>query len=145
MINLDFNQSAVQRGSIRKIEVGDKVFHEKFGGGKVTRIEGNKLTIHFKRVGERKVIDTFVQRGHELTLMPYKDYLQTPEWQEKRRRKLDEVRNACQVCASNKHLHVHHRTYANRGHEELIDLLVLCGDCHKLFHEQGRLAMGGYA
>ena len=39
---------------------GDLVFHQKFGGGKVTAVEGNKLTVAFEHAGEKKVIDTFV-------------------------------------------------------------------------------------
>ena len=40
---------------------GDRVFHQKFGYGRVTRIEGNKLTVAFETAGEKKVIDSFVQ------------------------------------------------------------------------------------
>jgi ATP-dependent DNA helicase UvrD/PcrA len=42
---------------------GDRVFHQKFGYGKVTAIEGNKLTVAFDKAGEKKVIDSFVERG----------------------------------------------------------------------------------
>ncbi len=44
-------------------EVGARIFHEKFGYGEVTRVEGNKLTIDFEKAGEKKVIDSFVVRG----------------------------------------------------------------------------------
>jgi DNA helicase-2/ATP-dependent DNA helicase PcrA len=40
---------------------GDRVFHQKFGQGKVTAVEGNKLTVAFDHAGEKKVIDTFIQ------------------------------------------------------------------------------------
>jgi DNA helicase-2/ATP-dependent DNA helicase PcrA len=36
------------------------VFHQKFGPGTVTFVEGNKLTVAFDKAGEKKVIDTFV-------------------------------------------------------------------------------------
>ena len=36
---------------------GDRVFHQKF------RKVGNKLTVNFDKAGEKKVIDTFVERG----------------------------------------------------------------------------------
>jgi DNA helicase II / ATP-dependent DNA helicase PcrA len=39
---------------------GDRVFHQKFGYGKVTAVEGNKLTVAFDKAGEKRVIDTFV-------------------------------------------------------------------------------------
>jgi DNA helicase-2/ATP-dependent DNA helicase PcrA len=42
---------------------GDRVFHQKFGYGKVTFVEGNKLTVDFDKAGEKRVIDQFVQRA----------------------------------------------------------------------------------
>ncbi|MBV9694107.1 MAG: ATP-binding domain-containing protein, partial [Alphaproteobacteria bacterium] len=41
---------------------GDRVFHQKFGYGRVTQVEGNKLIVDFDKAGEKKVIDTFVAR-----------------------------------------------------------------------------------
>jgi DNA helicase-2/ATP-dependent DNA helicase PcrA len=40
---------------------GDRVFHDKFGYGRVTLVEGNKLTVAFEHSGEKKVIDSFVK------------------------------------------------------------------------------------
>ena len=40
--------------------IGDRVFHQKFGNGNVAAIEGNKLTIDFDRAGQKKVLDGFV-------------------------------------------------------------------------------------
>jgi DNA helicase-2/ATP-dependent DNA helicase PcrA len=42
---------------------GDRVFHQKFGPGAVTHVEGNKLTVAFDHAGEKRVIDSFVERG----------------------------------------------------------------------------------
>jgi DNA helicase-2/ATP-dependent DNA helicase PcrA len=42
---------------------GDRVFHIKFGYGKITGIEGNKLTVNFDQAGEKKVIDSFVEKA----------------------------------------------------------------------------------
>jgi DNA helicase II / ATP-dependent DNA helicase PcrA len=42
---------------------GDRVFHMKFGYGAVTAVEGNKLTVAFEKAGEKKVIDSFVEKG----------------------------------------------------------------------------------
>jgi DNA helicase-2/ATP-dependent DNA helicase PcrA len=42
---------------------GDRVFHQKFGYGKVIGVEGNKLTVAFDKTGEKRVIDSFVERG----------------------------------------------------------------------------------
>lgn len=40
--------------------VGDRVFHQKFGNGNVSAIEGNKLTIDFDKAGQKRVLDGFV-------------------------------------------------------------------------------------
>jgi DNA helicase-2/ATP-dependent DNA helicase PcrA len=45
------------------IERGARVFHQKFGYGRVTQVDGNKLTIDFDKAGEKRVIDTFVERA----------------------------------------------------------------------------------
>jgi DNA helicase-2/ATP-dependent DNA helicase PcrA len=42
---------------------GDRVFHQKFGYGHVSSVEGNKLSVDFDKAGEKKVIDTFVERA----------------------------------------------------------------------------------
>jgi DNA helicase-2/ATP-dependent DNA helicase PcrA len=42
---------------------GDRVFHIKFGPGGVTAVEGNKLTVAFDKAGEKRVLDSFVERG----------------------------------------------------------------------------------
>ena len=42
---------------------GDRVFHLKFGYGQVRGVEGNKLTVAFDKAGEKKVIDSFVERA----------------------------------------------------------------------------------
>ncbi|TXR47791.1 ATP-dependent helicase, partial [Phyllobacterium endophyticum] len=42
-------------------DVGDRVFHIKFGNGNVSSIEGNKLTINFDKAGQKRVLDSFVK------------------------------------------------------------------------------------
>ncbi len=41
--------------------IGDRVFHQKFGNGNVSAIDGNKLTIDFDKAGQKRVLDGFVQ------------------------------------------------------------------------------------
>jgi hypothetical protein len=66
--------------------------------------------------------------------MTYKEYLKTTEWAVLRRIKLQEANHRCQVCNGDGELHVHHRTYERIRMELLTDLIVLCADCHRLFH-----------
>ena len=42
---------------------GERVFHQKFGYGNITSVDANKLTVDFDKAGEKRVIDTFVERG----------------------------------------------------------------------------------
>ena len=41
---------------------GDKIFHDKFGYGKVIHIDGSKLDIHFDEAGPKRVMDSFVEK-----------------------------------------------------------------------------------
>ena len=86
-------------------------------------------------------VEQWKARRELLRTMPYREYLATPEWHETRMARLKSARFSCQVCnASRVRLNVHHRTYERRGNELAGDLIVLCEDCHSLFHEQGKLA-----
>jgi len=53
---------AKSTGTLSPYVIGDRVFHQKFGNGNVVQVEGNKLTIAFDKAGEKKVVDSFVQR-----------------------------------------------------------------------------------
>jgi DNA helicase-2/ATP-dependent DNA helicase PcrA len=53
---------AKSTGTVSAFSVGDRVFHQKFGNGNITNIDGNKLTILFDRAGEKRVVDSFVER-----------------------------------------------------------------------------------
>lgn len=43
-------------------KVGERIFHQKFGYGSITSSDGNKLTVAFEKAGEKKVMDSFVER-----------------------------------------------------------------------------------
>jgi len=45
------------------LELGQRVFHGKFGYGKIIAQEGNKLEIEFEHAGLKKVLDSFVSAG----------------------------------------------------------------------------------
>ncbi len=53
---------AKSTGTESNFALGERVFHQKFGYGAVTKIDGNKLTIAFDKAGEKKVVDSFVDR-----------------------------------------------------------------------------------
>jgi DNA helicase-2/ATP-dependent DNA helicase PcrA len=43
--------------------VGDRVFHQKFGYGRVTEVEANRLAVAFDLAGEKKIMDAYVERA----------------------------------------------------------------------------------
>jgi DNA helicase-2/ATP-dependent DNA helicase PcrA len=53
---------AKSTGTVSAFSVGDRVFHLKFGNGNVVGVDGNKLTIAFDKAGEKRVVDSFVER-----------------------------------------------------------------------------------
>ena len=68
----------------------------------------------------------------------YKEYLQSPQWKSLTAKKRKEAGNKCQLCNDGEvTLHVHHRTYENIYKESMEDLIVLCENCHKKFHDKG--------
>jgi DNA helicase II / ATP-dependent DNA helicase PcrA len=54
---------AKSTGTTSEFSLEDRVFHLKFGYGHVVKIDGNKLTILFEKAGEKKVVDSFVERA----------------------------------------------------------------------------------
>jgi len=54
---------AKSTGTVSAFAIGDRVFHQKFGNGNVVAVDGNKLTIQFDRAGEKRVVDSFVDRA----------------------------------------------------------------------------------
>jgi DNA helicase II / ATP-dependent DNA helicase PcrA len=53
---------AKSTGTTSEFSLDDRVFHQKFGYGNVVKVDGNKLTIAFEKAGEKKVVDSFVER-----------------------------------------------------------------------------------
>ncbi len=48
--------------SVLKFDIGERIFHQKFGYGKITSIDGSKLEVEFEKAGNKKVVDSFVER-----------------------------------------------------------------------------------
>lgn len=43
-------------------KVGERIFHQKFGYGRITSASGNKLDVAFEKAGNKKVLDGFVEK-----------------------------------------------------------------------------------
>jgi DNA helicase-2/ATP-dependent DNA helicase PcrA len=60
---LEAEATAVDYGSTgARFQVGERVFHQKFGYGAIQAVEGSKLLIAFEKAGTKKVLDSFVER-----------------------------------------------------------------------------------
>jgi DNA helicase-2/ATP-dependent DNA helicase PcrA len=60
MIDGEARLVARSGGTDASYGIGDRIFHQKFGYGRVRQVEGNKLTVDFDKAGEKRVIDSFV-------------------------------------------------------------------------------------
>jgi 5-methylcytosine-specific restriction endonuclease McrA len=70
----------------------------------------------------------------------YREYIEGPEWQERRRYYLARAMYRCQLCkrrgVNGRGLNVHHSDYSRLGAELEIDVIVLCRDCHARHHDK---------
>ena len=51
--------------------LGERVFHQKFGYGEVTGIEGDKLDIEFDSAGPKKIVARWVIPAHQVSDVPF--------------------------------------------------------------------------
>ncbi|GBF25872.1 DNA helicase II [bacterium MnTg02] len=61
-LTIDGELVASSTASSSDFEIGERVFHMKFGYGRIAQIDGNKLIIDFDKAGQKRVVDSFVKR-----------------------------------------------------------------------------------
>ena len=61
----------IDMNAVSAFTVGDRVFHQKFGYGEITAIEGDKLDIAFDKAGEKKVVAKFVTAAESAGDVPF--------------------------------------------------------------------------
>jgi len=67
----------------------------------------------------------------------YHKYLESPEWDARRKWWLRRADWRCQFCnESSQALHCHHRTYDRIYQEDPDDVIVLCQTCHDWHHKK---------
>ena len=59
-------QQTIDLTAVSAFSEGDRVFHQKFGYGCVTAIEGDKLDISFEKAGAKKVVAKFVTASDDV-------------------------------------------------------------------------------
>ena len=50
-------------GSAADFEIGDRVFHDKFGYGEIMEVEGAKVVVEFDKAGEKKLVASFLKKA----------------------------------------------------------------------------------
>jgi len=70
--------------------------------------------------------------------MDYQDFLKTLYWKSVAQLVKTEANGECCLCSSKNKLHVHHKKYDLLGREFIstANLIVLCQNCHKKFHNK---------
>ena len=67
----------------------------------------------------------------------YQKYLESPDWNARRKWWLRRADWRCQFCNDNSQpLHCHHRTYSRIYQEDPDDVIVLCQTCHDWHHKK---------
>lgn len=87
-----------------------------------------------------EIADLFDDLFPAVSRSEYHDYIQSPAWIQKAEQCKKKAGYRCQLCHISgfaRPLHVHHNNYYHLGNELDTDLVVLCADCHKMFHDSG--------
>lgn len=78
-------------------------------------------------------------RDNGITKEEHEAYLKTPEWRQLKSAVWRRADGCCERCERKKEpgirYDVHHLTYERFGDEWLIDLQLLCEDCHRFVHD----------
>ena len=56
-----FDDRRAVEGDKPDLSIGQRVFHQKFGYGRIIAVDGNKLDIDFEKAGPKKVLDSFIE------------------------------------------------------------------------------------
>lgn len=99
-------------------------------------------TTKASRYTSKNSIESIRNKIADKRKVDYYVYIRSPEW--KKKSDAAKLRSGfrCQVCNRSSwevKLNTHHRTYRRLGVEMDEDLTVLCEDCHKDYHDKGRI------
>jgi len=61
-MTIDGTLVAAETAHAPSFDLGERIFHQKFGYGAITQIDGNKLTVDFDKAGRKRVVASFVER-----------------------------------------------------------------------------------
>jgi len=59
---INFSNDYIAKNNDNKFKLMERIFHQKFGYGKILEIDGDKVTIDFEKAGEKKLMLTFIEK-----------------------------------------------------------------------------------
>ena len=59
---INFSNDYTKQNKENKFKLMERIFHQKFGYGKILEIDGDKVTIDFEKAGEKKLMLTFIEK-----------------------------------------------------------------------------------
>jgi len=94
-----------------------------------------ELMLPYNEIG-KKINFSDMQTSDKVKPNNYHIYLLSEQWAIVKRIALAFFNNQCQLCGSKEKLNVHHKNYSKVGNETLEDVILLCNECHKTFHNK---------
>lgn len=115
----------------------NKLINKEFkkNGNKTKKIKKNKKKKH--KIDHRQYAIDLVEKMKTSTYKAglYRLYLMSNYWRKLSRRVRKKYCNRCSICGSCNNINVHHKSYERLAQvDEIIDLILLCNDCHKKIH-----------
>lgn len=62
-VTINAKPVTVKKKQTSEFNLGDRIFHIKFGYGHISHIDGNKLIVDFDKAGQKHVVDSFVEKA----------------------------------------------------------------------------------
>tara|TARA_B100000427_G_scaffold106116_1_gene88084 strand:- start:22 stop:2235 length:2214 start_codon:yes stop_codon:yes gene_type:complete len=59
---INLSKDYIDENNDNKFKLRERIFHQKFGYGKILEIDGDKVTIDFEKAGEKKLMLTFIEK-----------------------------------------------------------------------------------
>ena len=59
---INLSKEYIDENNDNKFKLMERIFHQKFGYGKILEIDGDKVTIDFEKAGEKKLMLTFIEK-----------------------------------------------------------------------------------
>jgi 5-methylcytosine-specific restriction endonuclease McrA len=112
--------------------IGNPIKHDAVRGQEVVEFDEE---LHDRwRVEEQRRWEVEREEKNSGWWIWYNSYLESPDWQSRRRKVLERAGGLCEGCRECRATQVHHLTYAHAGNELLYELAALCEGCHEIAH-----------